>query len=148
MGVQVDQNTQKRRVLVAPDNEALPRATVIPISIEAMVLTFGGKKTYFKRLQFWGCPSTLRGKNGVMPEDAIDMSRPEFVSDMYDLFKGFDASSRTGFTYFVQLTQYVEALDRHERAVEFSENNVLWYYSLMLRTQQNLPCLVHEQRVV
>ena len=123
------QENKKRRTLVAPDNVVPPETTVTPISIEAMVLSFGGKKAYFKRLQFWGCPTTLRGKNGAMPANALDMCRSEFLSDMYDLFKGFDANSRSGFVHFVQLTQYVGALDRHDRSVNFCENNVLWYFS-------------------
>jgi hypothetical protein len=116
----------KRKSLPIKEAGVTPTADIIPISIEAMVLDFNGKKAYFKRLKYKGCPG-LRKKNLKPPSNAIDMHRDAFVSDMYQLFKEFNGDAQTGSGHFKSLTHYVEALDLHDRDVDFSEENILWY---------------------
>lgn len=121
------QKKKNRKSLPSANEIAELKSNVTPISIDAMVLDFGGLKAYFKRLNYFGCPQTLRGKKGKMPESAVYMNRREFVTDMHELFSGFNRDSQTGRAQFVVLTHYVNALDEHERKVDFSEVNILWY---------------------
>ena len=121
---------RKRRVLNTPVDTEVVAATVTPISIEAMVLTFGGIKTYFKRSKYKGCPPCIKGSHspdGSLPTSVFDMGRDVFVREMYDLFKDISPHSQTGQNYFIQLAQYVATLDKHERIVDFTEGNILWY---------------------
>ena len=55
------------------------------------------------------------------------MGRDIFVREMYYLFKDISPHSQTGRNYFIQLAQYVATLDKHERIVDFTEGNILWY---------------------
>jgi hypothetical protein len=125
----------KKRKVVKLGRLELQKNTVVPISLDAAIIEFGklNKKAYFKRLNFKYCPQCKRGSGeqvGRLPDDAINMGREDFAFEMYNLFKEFPSSSTTGHTYFVQLTQYVETLDRHNRSINLNSDNILWYCDL------------------
>lgn len=121
------QKKKNRKSLPLASGMADLKSNITPISMDAMVLSFGGRPAYFKRLNYFGCPAPLTGKKGKMPESKVDMNRREFVADMYGLFSGFNLDSQTGYTNFRQLTYYINALDNHGRRIDFSEDNILWY---------------------
>lgn len=116
---------------VASSNEVETINNVIPLSFDTMILDFGLKRTYFKRLQYKFCPkvSNTPKNKGVFKnvDELIYMNRDDFVSDMYKLFSTFSLDSQSGHGYFRTLCGYVEYLDFNNIKASIDEENIVSY---------------------
>ena len=119
----------KKRAAVKSDISVNEPPPVTPISLKAAVIDFGGRKCYFERLAYKGCPALFVGRNStrISSDKLKSMHRDDFVIEMYHLFQGMSTHSTTGNGIFKSLVKYVMTLDKHDRHVDFSESNVLWY---------------------
>ncbi|EDM64708.1 hypothetical protein PE36_22635 [Moritella sp. PE36] len=99
----------KRKALIVNKDSVVPTASVESLAISDLVLTFESGKTYFKRLQYFGCPPlTTRGE--LKPElEYKKMHRDEFVRLIYRMFKPDYGSSLGGYANSVML--YIRWLD-------------------------------------
>lgn len=127
------QKNKKRKL--AKLEELKPQINnVVPITINSAVLSYGKneRKAHFKRLCYKFCPPLVRGsgvKSGSTPDNSINMNREGFALEMYNHFKELSLTSMTGHSRFTFLTLYVRTLDEHDRNVDLSESNVLWFCS-------------------
>lgn len=117
-----------------------PKATVIPLSIDDMVVKVYGGACHFKRLKYKGCP-TIWSRTGEFRSDSVlvDMNRDGFIRELFGVI-GTNLLKRS---FFYCVIDYVKWLDSEEKSIPrgdyWDEDLVDGYMQYVLaRVQQNL----------
>jgi hypothetical protein len=114
---------------------------------QKLELNFNGEIARFERLRYLGCPTYYARED---KSSLVLLNRDSFVNEMFELFKGYDNTSKTGYGRFCFLCSYIKYWDEKGEVVDFSQEQVIAFYNhrndMVLLGKINKTTLVKEKQ--
>tara|TARA_E500000178_G_scaffold356653_1_gene436668 strand:- start:2313 stop:4109 length:1797 start_codon:yes stop_codon:yes gene_type:complete len=139
---------KRRKQIVKTEGSDHSNVVVIKNSEEhKLELNFNGEIARFERLRYLGCPTYFASRD---KSSVVLLNRDAFVNEMFELFKGYDTTSKTGYGRFCFLCNFVKYWDGRGEVVDFSLEQVIAYFNhrndMVLLGKKNKNSLVKEKQ--